>query len=50
MLAAGIVQDTFAVEAVEGKEAKRRVLEATCTATFTGTFTASAKSLLFLSF
>ena len=48
-LAASIVQDTFAREAVETKEAKRRLLEATSTATSTGTFTAQArKSFRFL--
>ena len=39
MLAAGIVQDTSAGEAVQGKEAKTRLLEATST----GTFTAQAR-------
>ena len=43
MLAAGIVQDTFAEEAGEGKEAKRRRLKATSTGTSTGTFTAQAR-------
>ena len=49
MLAAGIVQDRFVGEAVEGKEVKRRILEATSTATSTGTFTARLESLPFLS-
>ena len=48
-LASSIVQDTFAREAVETKEAKRRLLEATSTVTSTGTFTAQArKSFRFL--
>ena len=49
MLAAGIVQDRFVGEAVEGKEVKRRLLEATSTATSTGTFTSRLESLPFLS-
>ena len=43
MLAAGIVQDTFAGEAVEGEGGKSRLLVATSTATSTGTFTAQAR-------
>ena len=43
MLAADIVQDTFAGEAEKAKEAKRRRLEATCTAISTGTFTSQAR-------
>ena len=42
MLAAGIVQDTFAGEA-EGGEGGEEDLEATSTATSTGTFTARAR-------
>ena len=41
MLAAGIVQDTFAGE--KAKEAKRRRLEATSIAISIGTFTAQAR-------
>ena len=43
MLAAGIVQDKFAGEAGKAKEVNRRRLEATSTATSTGTFTAQAR-------
>ena len=43
MLAAGIVQDMFAEEAEKVKEVKRRRLEATSTATSTGTFTAQSR-------
>ena len=44
MLAAGIIQDTFAGEAEEGeKEVKRRRLEPISTVTSTGTFTALAR-------
>ena len=35
MLAAGIVQDTFAGVAVKGERGNRRLLEATSTGTFT---------------
>ena len=44
MLAVGIVQDMFAGETRKGKEAKRRRLEATSTAT-----SAAAERLPFLS-
>ena len=48
-LAASIVQDTLAREAVENEGSKRRLLEATSTVTSTGTFTAQArKSFRFL--
>ena len=40
---ADIFQDKFAGEAGEGKEEKRRLLEATSTATSTGTVTAQAR-------
>ena len=46
MLAAGIVQDRFVGEAVEGEGGEE---EATSTATSTGTFTARLESLPFLS-
>ena len=43
MLAADIVQDKVVGEAIQAKEVKRRLLEATSTATCTGTLTAQAK-------
>ena len=43
MLAAGIVHDTFAGEAGEGEVGEGKRLEATSTATSTGTFTAQAR-------
>ena len=43
MLTAGIVQDMLAEVAEKAKEVKRRRLEATSTATSTGTFTAQAR-------
>ena len=48
-LAASMVQDTFAREAVENKGGEEETLEATSTVTSTGTFTAQArKSFRFL--
>ena len=43
MLAAGIVQDKFVGEAIEGEGGEEELLEATSTATSTGTLTAQAK-------
>ena len=43
MLPAGIVQEIFAEKLEKAKVAKRRRLEATSTATFTGTFIAQAR-------
>ena len=48
MLAAGIVLDTFAGEAVEGEEVKRRLLVATYTAISTGILPLRLENLPFL--
>ena len=48
ILAAGIAQETFAGELDKVMEAKRILLQATSTATSTGTFTLRLESLPFL--